>query len=458
MASAWVQAGSPPNCSHNSWGFYPSWVGTSYTPTIPFGKLTHIAHAFMGVNSDGSLNYTNFSYDPNLINLAHAAGVKVVISAGGANSASTYSPMAANAAARANFIANIAAFVSANGYDGVDIDYEFPASASDGTNLILLFQGLRTSMPEPLIISADVNYDSFNGQWWNMGVLKNSVDYFNIMIYDMFGSWTSVSGHNAALFTSTLPGAGPYGTDTGQHAITYYLGKGAPASQLQYGLAFFGMQFSTPTLYDACGGGACTGAAEIPYNTGVVPLLAGPWTYHYDASAQSPYLTANAGNACITYDNAQSIQAKASWAVNTEGLAGVFAWDITQDDDGSGNHPLLNAMAAVANCVPSPVPTPAPTQVPNPISQALPLPDPNPGAIEVMLSGPVDGLTVRIYGVAFAMESVVQTSAQVAGWAMVPLDSAFLSQVPNGLYYYQVSATRSGGGGKDVKGRLYFLR
>ena len=74
-------------------GYYPMWAKTQTPPysaaQIPFGKLTHIAHAFLALKSDGSLSIDPALLEPALISGAHAAGVKVMISIGGADQGQT---------------------------------------------------------------------------------------------------------------------------------------------------------------------------------------------------------------------------------------------------------------------------------------------------------------------------------------------------------------------------------
>ena len=62
-------------------GYYPSWSkGTYPYNVIMYENLTHIAHAFLIPNADGSLGgVSGFAY-PELIQAAHAHGVKVVVS------------------------------------------------------------------------------------------------------------------------------------------------------------------------------------------------------------------------------------------------------------------------------------------------------------------------------------------------------------------------------------------
>src|SRR5579871_6605987 len=66
---------------------YGYWSRTQTPPysaaQIPFSKLTHINHAGVGFNADGSLSVPSGFLEPALISRAHAAGVKVMLLLGG---------------------------------------------------------------------------------------------------------------------------------------------------------------------------------------------------------------------------------------------------------------------------------------------------------------------------------------------------------------------------------------
>jgi hypothetical protein len=366
-----------------------------------------------------------------------------------------------------------------------------------------MIQGLRAkfaSSPAPApswIISGDLSYGSFYGQFWDVAVLKNYMNYFNIMVYDMYGPWTAEAGPNSALFQSTLPGASGYPNTNGAWSVAYYLGRGVPAAQLQYGLAFYGDRYDVEDIFDTCPGSSCN--STYSSYTSIQALVGAGWTRSYDSSSECPYLRWDSGARIYTYDDPQSILAKASWATS-QGLGGVFAWEITQDEVG-GTHPLLDAMWAGVQCLPpsptrtpsptlsptpspswsasptaagtfSSTPTPSPTLTASPPANATPRPDglnriksalayPNPGATElwVELEGPCDELELSIFGPALAKQTRSVTGPYLGGWNRIPLDPSFLAQAPNGLYYFVAVSRKMGEKGlKDARGKFYILK
>lgn len=92
-------------------GYYPSWnKSTLPADQMEFENLTHINHAFAWPDADGSISaYANFHY-PELIKKTHEAGKKILVSLGGWGNCGGFSSMAADSAARANFVENIISF------------------------------------------------------------------------------------------------------------------------------------------------------------------------------------------------------------------------------------------------------------------------------------------------------------------------------------------------------------
>lgn len=484
------------SCPRISMMFYPYWARYSLPPSaIPWDKITHLAHAFFRPLADGSLDVPPDYLDPTLISEAHARGVKVIASAGGAGSGSQYwAAMAADPAARTAFVNNLYVFLRDHGYDGFDIDWEFPSNAADRSNLTLLVKALRAkfaSSPAPApswLIMGDLNYGSYYGQWWDVAALKDDMDFFNLMIYDMYGSWTSVSGHNAALFDSTLPGA--WTNNSGTYSLDYYIGRGLPARQILYGLPFYGYSFNTEDLYQTCPGGCST----TSYAYKDLPALIGAgWTRVWDASAQSPYLKEDAGARVITYDDPQSIYAKAYEAVWNRGVAGIFAWELSNDRMSDGSHPLLQAAWNALQCpLPSPTPTAtlsptfsispthslsptitpsftisptytvSPTLTPVPegpaaVEALVPLPQPNPRVLKLKLDKPVEEVELRLYGSAWVRVAAWSAGPQPAGWVALPAAPLTLG-LANGFYYGLVRVRRGGAWSEERRFRLVLAR
>jgi len=344
------------SCTKRLLAYYAYWNSNYRSDKIQYSKLTHICHAFAEPNADGTLYLDPGPpalLEPALITNAHAAGVKVLISIGGASSAgqppdSTFRTISQSAALRTAFANNIASFCSTYGYDGVDIDWEMPGAmdptnpgAADRANFDLLIQAIRTafnSINTSWLISIATSSDNWGAQWLDYPVLNNYVDFYNDMTYDMHGSWNRTMGYNAPLYQ------GNYSEDNlcGQTCMDYIMTtRGVPAEKVNMGIPFYGQYFpGSNVLFYTCGNCSTT---QANYSA-IAPLIGNGWTYHWDAASQVPYLTNNTGPGIYSYDDAQSVGLKAVYALNTRNTGGIFMWDLSEDYMAAGNEPLLDAM------------------------------------------------------------------------------------------------------------------
>jgi GH18 family chitinase len=157
--TVWAQSASPalPKRLVADYGYWSKYQTPPYgAAQIPIKMMTHILHA--GINIDGSANGTidvpDGFVEPELISKAHRAGVKVFLLVGG--DAGAFSTMAASDILRVVLAQNLWDFAQQHGYDGVDIDWEYPGTA-DRSGYYQLMSTLRSFFPSPTYqLSADI--------------------------------------------------------------------------------------------------------------------------------------------------------------------------------------------------------------------------------------------------------------------------------------------------------------
>ena len=336
-------------------GYYPMWLKTTLpAKNVRFDYVTHVNHAFAWPNTDGTIaSDDGSSVDTAIINTAHRSGRKVLLSFGGAGTTQTanFALVAADTALRRKFVANVVARLAAYRYDGADLDWEGPASTADRSNEVALVQQLRAAFraaDTTWLITMAVGISDWEGQWMDFAVLKLSVDWFNAMCYDIYGSWSSYAGHNAPMVEPPAY-AGNWSVTQG---IGYlHVTRGIPGAQLTLGLPFFGQRFlNTAGLYKPFGS-----AAEVVY-TDVRTDMASGWTYAWDTLSQVPYLVDPSKTNLDSFDDSASIQVKCSYA-KSSGLSGVMIWALGEDLWGGGQ-PLMtavgNAMSPATGVSPGP--------------------------------------------------------------------------------------------------------
>ena len=315
---------------------------------IPFHKLTHIIHAGIPWNSDGSLYIENEFVQPDLIRKAHAHGVKAMLLTGGDFAAIEASPLVFD-----TVLTNLKSFVTENDYDGLDIDWEFPSNYADRAFFVTLMTRLRDTFPSPRY-TLSIDIAPWNREFYALDALKKPVDFFNLMVYDCAGPWTSIGHLNSPIFwdqNDPIPEECEPGASV-QQAAELYL-KHVPAEKLNMGTPFYGYDYTNVMgLFGACPNapstpdGFCDDTVQtMNYGPNIKRLINKEgWKRHYDAVSLVPYLVrADGSPGFITYDDAFSTYARVHYADWDLGLGGTFMWSLDADYDGHSQD-LLDAM------------------------------------------------------------------------------------------------------------------
>ncbi|MGD9782094.1 MAG: glycoside hydrolase family 18 protein [Kiritimatiellia bacterium] len=323
-------------------GYYPEWRRWGYPPSaIPLEHLTHVVHCFAWPNADGSISYPEgfLVPVPELAQRVHAADKKLLVSLGGALDSDGFAPMAASAAARARFISLLTGFCLSNGYDGVDLDWEFPDSAADGTNLTQLVREIRehwNQVAPQLLLTMTIGPTDWSAKYFDVAGLHPLVDWIDVMAYCFYGSWSGRAGHNAPLYSDP---ADPLKAGSADQSIREYFHgqRGVPYEKMVLGIPFYGLTYAgTTQLYHVATGGTPTfyrNAANLDY------------AYRWDGVSQVPYLVSPLnGGTLVPFDDPASVRLKVQYAQSL-GLAGVAIWELSQDAEAVGNQPLLAAIA-----------------------------------------------------------------------------------------------------------------
>jgi chitinase len=314
---------------------------------IPYKHLTHINHAGVSFNADGSLSMPDGFIEPELNNRAHAARVKVLLLLGG-----DFAGLETTGAVQP-LVDNVAAFEKQYAYDGVDMDWEYPETEADRRILVEVMARLRRSNPE-YVLSVDV--PPWIGYGYDLGHMKKSLDYFNIMMYDCAGPWTAYGQLNSPIFWDKRDPA-PWECQPGgsaEKAIDLFL-RVVPPVQLNLGTPFYGYHYrNISKIFGLCPNSlrtddeACDNAVlTMAYAPGIKGLISDPqlgWRTHYDPVAYVPYMLKTDGSdGYITYDDAFSTYFRTWYADWDRGLGGTFLWSLDLDYDGHSQD-LLDAM------------------------------------------------------------------------------------------------------------------
>lgn len=276
-------------------------------------------------------------------------GLQVMLSVGGW-AAGGFSEAAASAQGRQRFADSAAALLAQTHADGLDVDWEYPghhesgiaSSPQDREHFTALLQTLRTTLDRAghgkhyLLTIAAADGPFVDGI--ALAKVAPLLDWFNLMSYDFCNAMTPTTCHHTGLHASRLA---PADARTLARAVRQYLAAGVPSAKLVPGVAFYGREFAdVATAHDGLFQHYGHYQGEITW-----PVLKARYinhngyVRHWDAKAQAPWLWNAATRRFISYDDPQSIAAKAAY-VKAQHLGGLMYWEQSSDPDGE----LLSAI------------------------------------------------------------------------------------------------------------------
>ncbi|XP_072043496.1 chitotriosidase-1-like [Amphiura filiformis] len=258
---------------------------------------------------------------------------------------------------KAGYVALVKAF------DGLDLDWEYPCqrggASSDKAGYVALVKELREAYQaeadatgqERMLVTMAVPAGEYNTNLgYDVPGLTANLDFVNLMAYDLHGSWEQDLGHHATLF----PGPGDSGDDkklTVSYAVEdVWVKKGCPSNKLIVGLGMYGRAWK---IGSSCNINSYANGASTP---GPYTGEAGYWGYFEictkikngmtvtrDDQRKIPYACDN--TEWVGYDDVMSLYEKAQF-IQTRGLGGGMVWALDLDDFsgqfcGEGPWPLM---------------------------------------------------------------------------------------------------------------------
>ncbi|PVU90490.1 hypothetical protein BB561_004862 [Smittium simulii] len=368
-----------------SWNYYNKFK----LDEIPIEKLSHLVYGFAKINDgrvgvydpwlDLDIRIDNkhnglFSAinDPNGSLKSRNPKFKSIISVGGWTLSKEFSPIAMTSKSRKVFADSVVDFVEKYGFDGVDIDWEYPVKGGDisnkydpkdGENFVHLISEVRSSLNKHgKKKTPNRHYDlgiaiSPNPQvamHVNFTRVSEIVDFMSIMAYDFSGSWSGKVEHNS----NTLS----FDTNTeysAKNTVKFYLDQKVDRKKLLLGSAFYGKIFrdvenekfgNVIGLNQPKKSVAYYGEVDGISEHGVMfyknikqytrPDNSAGFVQYFDRDRATPYLYSKTKKLWITYENKKSIMYKCA-LINKLGLGGFMFWEVSQDY----NNELANAIS-----------------------------------------------------------------------------------------------------------------
>lgn len=335
-------------------GYYANWSASGgYSPLdTPAEHLTHLNYAFAGIDAkSGRLVLTNPATD--LRNFEQLRTLKqrypalrTLLSVGGWDYSTCFGLVAATEESRKAFAESCLEAVLAHGFDGIDLDWEYPVSGgpagiinspADRENFTLLLAAIRGVLDGQSRIDGR-KYDlTIAGAPGNEYLKKiegrkvvELVDYIFVMGYDMHGSWDGYSDLTAPLYQ--LPGYSPQYKNSVSDGVSAYLAAGIPAEKIVLGIPFYGYLYEGVRPEGQGLHSPFVRARSISYDRVRQEYLNRPgMSGGFSEPAAVPWLYGD--SLFISYEDARSVTAKAAWA-GAGGLAGVGIWELSHNRSG----------------------------------------------------------------------------------------------------------------------------
>jgi hypothetical protein len=338
-----------------SYGYVPGYSSStgSYTMSIsdiPWSDLSHVAF-FAALANTTTITTSGGVVDPlnnqaTLIAQAHAHNVRCYLTVGGASSSNVWPSGTANCK---TFADNIVSTAQSLGFDGVDMDCEFPGDSGfpSKTDFDTIMNELRTKCNSAtpglaksgsyanetnfgLIMYLSPGYDVCG---YDFPTLISDCDWFTFSGYDL-NVQTSLNFQGSLVapvsesFTTCSPVSADLVRDITQVADFYNTTGGIPYSKMVLGMPMYGRDATNPN----------PGKSDNDIFTSGTPGT-------YDTSRDEVLWTEGG----ITYgmDSNQSYCDKINWAVGHMGMTGIAMFDLGQGLPTTANTTLTNIWSAI---------------------------------------------------------------------------------------------------------------
>jgi chitinase len=309
----------------------------------PIEKLTHIIYSFLRIKED-TLTVANEAQEKSLKQIVALKEkypkLKVMVSIGGWGGCAPCSDLFASEKHRQTFAKTTVAFFKKYNVDGIDLDWEYPSiegypghkyTKADKQNFTALVKTLRQEMGDQYILSfAAGGFKKFLKKSVDWEAILPSLDFVNLMTYDLTNGYSKVTGHHTPLHSHNKQ------KESTSYCVNWLLKRKIPAEKLIVGAAIYARVWEQ--VPDKNNGLYQKGKFKraVSYKTFDSYFTEDSgFQYYFDEKTQSPYQYSRQQKRFATFDDERSIAAKSKF-IRDKKLGGIMFWELREDKERGG--------------------------------------------------------------------------------------------------------------------------
>lgn len=329
--------------------YYPNWnvYSKGQTPdSIPnLDNITNLFYSFFQINEHGfvkpSDDWCDLEKKFGNVNGLFAKcfelkrkyrNIKISISIGGWSFRNKFKIGLKSKNGIENFVKSSIHLIMQYGFDGIDLDWEYPSDQNEIYLYLTLVKSLYLEL-RSLEASLHIDRNSFllsiatpavlhQLKLWDLVEFDKYLSFWNLMTYDFAGSWSSKASYHCNLYSVK------YSESSIDLVINYFIQKNINPKKLIIGMAAYGRSFTHTKGYGYSFNGVGKGPDEDDDE--------GIWNYknlpikgtveQYDSNAHIAWCYDPISRTFISYDNLQSCFNKGIY-VKDKNLGGGMFWE-----------------------------------------------------------------------------------------------------------------------------------
>ncbi|GAV55114.1 hypothetical protein ZYGR_0AS04370 [Zygosaccharomyces rouxii] len=332
----------------------------------------NVAGSSIGILPKGCIGELFYLRHTGILDRNRARHFKVIMAVGGWSNRDQWPKMVRDPRKVDKFINSCVETMFKYGFDGIDLDWEFPQDDGFEPRMYLeLARRLKLKFDEleEAIFAGETNHPkfqlsmatpAFKGKLSVLPIreLDRYIDVWNMMTYDYHGEWSSVTGYHSNLYDGAVKFQPQYkhdnsSDDEGLDANTAIYDMinefGVDSRKITLGMAAYGRGF---THVKASGGDGRFIDKKFHGVGGASEGEPGMWLYNqlpiegskeeYDPDYVSGFCFDHKTKTFVGYDSVESVKTKADY-VKQMGLRGGFWWESCGDNHKNPERSLLNA-------------------------------------------------------------------------------------------------------------------